>query len=127
MNDNLGIREENTNTNTKTDEVYRIAVTREAEKALNELLEKVNHGFEGGKVNRTEMASWALGRMSKDFDDVALQDIRAEHFDEIAALESLWRKAKETGKVSSEMKLLLLRQTGFDGSGKKTGKLKIDR
>ncbi len=128
MNDNLGTtKEENTNTNTKTEDVYRIAVTREAEKALNDLIEKVNRDFEGGKVNRTEMASWALIRMSTDFDDTALQDIRAEHFDEVAALESLYRRAKETGKVSSEMKLLLLKQIGFDGTSKKSAKIKIDK
>jgi len=121
------IKTENTNANPKTDEVYRIAVTREAEKALNDVLEKVNREFDGGKVNRSEMASWALIRLNKDLDDAMLQDVRADYFDEVAALESLYRKAKETGKVSAELKQLLLKQGGFDASGKKAPKARLDK
>lgn len=113
--------------NTKSDEIYRIAVTRDAEKALNELMEKVNYEFDGGKVNRSEMASWALIRLCKGLNDEMLQDIRSEHFDEVTALESLYRRAKETGKVSVELKALLLKQVGFDGSAKKSVKVKIDK
>ena len=115
------------NTNTKGNEIYRIAVTLEAEKALIELMEKVNRDFDGGKVSRSELASWMLIRANKDLDESILQDVRADHFDEVAALEALYRKAKETGKVSNELKQILLKQGGFDSVGKKAPKQKIDK
>lgn len=116
------IREQKT-----TEEIFRITVTKEAEKALIDLVDKVNRGFDGGKINRTEMASWALMRLNRNMDEPTLQEVRAEHFDEIAALEILWRKAKERGRVSSEVKQLLLKEIGFDGASKKSAKTKIDK
>ena len=44
---------------------------------------------------------------------------RAEYFDEISLLESILRKAKETGKVPSEFKGLLQKQLGLDDQVKK--------
>jgi len=73
------------------------------------------------------MASWALTRLVRNMDEAMLQDIRAEYFDEIAALEVLWRKAKERGRVSSEVKQLLLKEIGFEGSTKKPPKTKVDK
>ena len=110
-----------------TEEVFRITVTKDAEKALIDLVDKVNRGFDGGKINRTEMASWALTRLIRNMDEAMLQEIRAEYFDEIAALEVLWRKAKERGRVSSEVKQLLLKEVGFESSTKKPPKTKVDK
>lgn len=110
-----------------SDEVFRITVTRDAEKALNDLVEKVNRGFDGGKINRTEMASWALKRLNSTMDEPLLVEVRAEHFDELAALEMLWRKAKERGRVSHEVKQLLLKEVGFEASSKKSAKSKVDK
>lgn len=109
------------------DEVFRITVTKDAEKALIDLVDKVNRGFDGGKINRTEMASWALIRLNGTMDEPLLQEVRAEHFDELAALEALWRKAKERGRVSNEVKQLLLKEVGFEASAKKPAKTKVDK
>jgi hypothetical protein len=116
------------NQNPKTDEIYRIAVTKEAEKALHEMMEKVNRGFEGGKINKMEMASWALIRLHSEMNEATVQDVRSEHFDEVAALEAVLRRAKEQGRVSQELRLMLLKQGGFDGVSKKAPKQnKIDK
>ena len=111
----------------KSDDVYRLAVTKEAERALIELMEKVNLGFTGGKVNRIEMASWALIRFNKDANESIVQAIRADHFDEVAALEMVLRNVRETGQVSDELRSILQKQVGFEGTPKKTSRIKVDK
>ena len=116
------------NQNTKSDEVYRLAVTKEAEKALNEMMEKVNRGFEGGRISKLDMASWALVRLQSEMSEAMVQDVRSEHFDEVAALEAVLRRAKEQGRVSQELRLMLLKQGGFDSVPKKSPKtIKVDK
>lgn len=124
MDDNINIRKEE---NSKSDDLYRLTMTRDAEKALVEMLDKVNTGFSGGRINRTEMVSWALIQLNKDLSENHLQDIRAIHFDELAALESMYKKAKESGVVSAELRSILLKQTGFDAPTKKPAKIKVDK
>jgi hypothetical protein len=99
--------------------LHRITVSKRAEQALVSIVERVNDGFDGGKVNRTQIANWVLARFSEDLGDTEIREIRAEHFDEISLLESILKKAKETGKVPTEFKGLLQRQLGFDDQNKK--------
>lgn len=116
-------KEEKTEENINVkEEVLRILVSRQAEKALVEVIDQVNDGFTGGKVNKTQMANWILKRFKDDLDDSMLKEIRADHFDEIAVLESILRKAKESGRVPSEFKYLLQKQIGLDVSVKKKTK-----
>lgn len=107
------------------EEILRITVSRQGEKALLEIIAEVNDGFIGGKVNKTQMANWILKRFKDDLDDSMIKDIRADHFDEVAVLESILRKAKETGKVPSEFKYLLQKQIGLEVSAKKKTKLAL--
>jgi len=107
------------------EEILRITVSRQGEKALLEIIEQVNGGFIGGKVNKTQMANWILKRFKDDMDDLLIKDIRADHFDEVAVLELLLRKAKETGKVPSEFKMLLQKHIGLEVSPKKKPKLAL--
>jgi hypothetical protein len=108
--------------NTEKEEMLRITVSRQGEKALLEIMEQVNDGFVGGKVNKTQMANWVLRRFKDDLDDSMIRDIRADHFDELMVLESILRTARETGKVPSEFRYLLQKQMGFEMSAKKKTK-----
>jgi pyruvate formate-lyase activating enzyme-like uncharacterized protein len=101
------------------EELQRITVSREAQNALGSILDRVNDGFAGGRVNRTQMANWIMLRFNTELDEVQIKEIRAEHFDEVAMLESILRQAKESGKVPSEFKALLQKQLGMDEPSKK--------
>ena len=111
--------EENIN---EKEEISRINISRQSEKALLDIMEQVNDGFMGGKVNKTQMVNWVLKRFKDDLDESMIKDIRADHFDEVAVLELILRRAKETGKVPSEFKYLLQKQIGLDVSAKKKPK-----
>lgn len=102
--------EDKKNKEQKIDEIQRITVSKQGQDALTEVLEKINNGFIGGKINRTQIANWILMKFSENLTDGEIKEVRAEYFDEVAVLESILRRAKESGKVPSEFKALLQKQ-----------------
>lgn len=103
----------------KTDEIQRITVSKSGQDALTAIVERVNDGFIGGKINRTQAANWIMMRFNENVTDAEIREIRAEHFDEIAVLEAILRKAKESGKVPTDFKALLLKQLENNDQPKK--------
>lgn len=101
------------------EEIQRITVSRDAQGALGNIVDRVNDGFTGGRVNRTQMANWILLRFNSELSEAQIKEIRAEHFDEVAMLESILRQAKETGKIPSDFKVLLQKQLGTEETGRK--------
>lgn len=118
----IGEQDQNRDKELKTEELHRITVSKQAERALSAVVEKVNDGFVGGKVNRTQVANWILARFNNALTDAEIKDIRAEYFDEVAVLESILRKAKETGRVPAELKGLLQKQLGLEDAPKRRPK-----
>jgi len=106
----------------KIEEVQRIAVSKEAQDAISEVMERVNSGFFGGKVNRMQIANWALIHLKEVLSEANIMQIRSEHFDEITLLESILRRAKENGKVPLEFKDLLQKQFGTPENAKNKSK-----
>lgn len=120
------------NTNTEREEVsanqgvgtkvQRIVVSNESWAALKAIIDKVNDGFNGGRVNQTEIANWIILRFQSELDEAQIKEIRAEHFDEVAMLESILKQAKESGKVPMDFKNLLQKQFGLDEPTKRKAK-----
>lgn len=115
---------EDRGTGTKTEEsgaekVQRIVVSKDAQSSLKAVTDRVNDGFTAGKVSLMEMANWILHRFQAELDEAQIKEIRAEHFDEVAMLESLLKEAKSSGKVPSDFKALLQKQLGLDESPKR--------
>jgi len=121
MENKINKKEENTEgkTEIKAEEMYRISISGAAEKVLAGLAVRVNDGFTGGRVNRSQITNWVLLKYAEGFSDVDVRDIRSKHFNEVAMLESILRQAKETGHVSLELRELLQKQLGMDESPKK--------
>ncbi|GIL17473.1 MAG: hypothetical protein BroJett040_12240 [Oligoflexia bacterium] len=111
--------------NSGNEKLQRITVSKEAQNALENIKDRVNDGFSGGKVNLTQMANWILLRFQNDLDEAYIKDIRAEHFDEVAMLESILKKAKESGKVPTDFKALLQKQLGLDEPTKRKNKVAL--
>ncbi len=104
------------------EEIQRITVSKEAQNTLGTITDRINDGFVGGRVNRTQMANWILKRFMNELDDTQIKEIRAEHFDEVAMLENILKQAKESGKVPTDFKALLQKQLGLDEPNKKKNK-----
>jgi len=111
----------------KQDEIHRITVSKMAEEALTETVERVNDGFEGGKVNRVQVANWILMRFNASCSDGDIQQIRAENVNEISVLEAILKKARKSGKLPSELSSLIQKQLGFDDLPKKMAKSRLTK
>ena len=98
---------------------YRILISCEANSAIDELIGKVNSGFDGGKVTRPQLVSWVLCKFGKSIAEADLQEVRAVHFDRIAYFEALLKRAKETGEVPSELAALLPASVASANNGKR--------
>jgi hypothetical protein len=106
-------------------ELLRITVSRDAQNALEVIKDRVNDGFNGGRVNLTQMANWILLKFQNELDDSLIKEIRAEHFDEVAMLESILKQAKESGKVPTDFKVLLQKQLGLEEPTKRKNKMAL--
>lgn len=117
----------NTNTGSGSDtedgiENHRLTITRVAEQALVLAVERINDGFQGGKVNRNQAAIWALVRFNEHLDTEEIREIRAEYLDEFSAMDAILRRAKGSGKLPPELRAYLQKQMGFEDVPKKKGK-----
>lgn len=114
--------QEDSASQTGSAKVQRIVVANESWVALKAITDKVNDGFNGGRVNQTEIANWIISRFQSELDEAQIKEIRAEHFDEVAMLESVLRQAKESGKVPTDFKALLQKQLGLEEPVKRRAK-----
>ncbi len=90
--------------------VVKITVTKQAEEAVSHVVNKVNDGFDAGRVNRQDVTSWILTRFVETFSDIDVQQIRAAFFNEIALLEAILKRAKQNGNLPPELKTALMGQ-----------------
>ncbi|MGZ3803657.1 MAG: hypothetical protein ACXVB4_05570 [Pseudobdellovibrionaceae bacterium] len=111
----------------KEEGIAKITVTKEAEEAVSQVVSKVNEGFEAGRVNRQDVASWILSRFIESFSDSEIQQIRSAFFNEIALLEAILKKAKQSGSVPVELKSALLGQMNTTPGPVKKGKRPLTR
>jgi len=111
----------------KVEEVIKITITKEAEKALSEVVKRVNDSFEVGKINRQTVASWLLNKACVELSDAYIKAIRYDNFDPAAALAVLYKKVQVTGVVPKELKELLLSQVGLEAPTKKPVKSKLTK
>ncbi len=101
---------------------HRLTINRAAEMALVGAVERINEDFQGGKVNRNQIAVWAILRFSDGLTEDEIKEIRADHLDEFSALDAVLRKAKESGKLPPELRAFVQKQLGFEEPSKKKGK-----
>jgi hypothetical protein len=108
------------------DEYIKVTVSKKAEKAMGDLLVRVNDGFDGGRVNRQDLISWILAKFADECTDQEIRTIRADHFDEIMLLELSLKKFKQAGGLPPELKKMLLSQAGLEDFGKRNAKKSVD-
>lgn len=111
----------------KEEVVAKITVTKEAEEAVSQIVSRVNEGFEAGRVNRQDVASWIISRFIEIFSDVEIQQIRSAFFNEIALLEAILKKAKQSGNIPTELKAALMGQMTMAPAPSKKGKRSLTR
>jgi hypothetical protein len=111
----------------KEDIFAKIAISKDADRAISDLVLKVNDGFDAGKASKQDVASYAILRFCKTCLDSDLYAIREMFFNPIALMEATLRKAKETGEIPQSLREVLFQQfvstSGTERSAKKLKKI----
>ncbi len=82
--------------------VAKIAVTGEADKALERMIGLVNEGFKGGRVGKQELASWVILYFERKSLRDCMDSVRTEHFDQVAYLSSVIKDLRSSKKAGRE-------------------------
>jgi len=102
-------------------ESYRVSVSKEANVILEEVLAKVNSGFFGGKVHKSDLANYVFMRLKDLIDDDDIQNIQSECFDD---REALWKLSKNDQEIPADLKKAIRQAYGLIQSPRKrSGKL----
>jgi hypothetical protein len=97
----------------------RIWINKELDKKLDGILKRVNDGFDGGKISRTQIVTWQLTRWSETCSDRDIETIRLANVNDLSLLEAIIRKAKESGEIPQDLRLLIRKQLAGALSPKK--------
>jgi hypothetical protein len=81
-------------------QLAKIAISTLADEALSKAVVKSNEGFDGGHINKTDMASWLILEGARKLDSSAVEEVRQAHFNQVTYLETLVKKLKTTGRDS---------------------------
>ena len=89
--------------------LFKIAISGVSEKSLTEALGRINDGFDGGRVTKADLASWFIMQSAAVLNSDAIEEIRRAHFNQVAYLDTLVKKLKQSGRdnlSSSEVSTL---------------------
>jgi hypothetical protein len=76
----------------------KIAISVVADEALSSALGRVNQEFDGGRVNKTDVASWLILQGAQNLTQHEVDEIRRKHFNQVKYLESLLKRLKGSGR-----------------------------
>ena len=76
----------------------KIAITPSSDNDLCRALDRINQDFEGGRVTKTDLASWLIQKAAGTLDEPAIEEIRRAHFNQVVYLETLVKKLKASGR-----------------------------
>lgn len=96
------------------DNSVKITIGKVVADSLWELVEKINEGFDAGKVHRQDVASWIIEHFLKSYTESDVHLIRQSHYSDSSMLEAVYRRMKETGEVPDFLRDALRKQ--FQGA-----------
>lgn len=95
----------------KTDDTLaKIAINKDADRALTEFLSRLNDGFDAGRATKQDVASHVILEFVRNSTDADIHGIRAKFFNPILLMEATLKRAKETGVLPDSMRELLFEQ-----------------
>jgi len=108
------MKEENTETTEQNkkpeDNLAKIAITKEADRALIDVVSRVNESFDAGKATKLEVTSQIILNFAKACVEADIHAMRTLFFDPVTVLDSMTKKAKETGTVPDHIRQYLYEQ-----------------
>ncbi len=88
----------------EAEKVIRLVVTKEADRAVSEVMDAVNTGFEAGRATKLDVASYMLIWFENNASKDAKLALRMQLANEMTMLESLVKMAKNSGTLPPALK-----------------------
>ena len=85
----------------------RIVVSTEAELVVGEMTDRVNDGFDAGRANRYDVASFMILWFKNNAPDDAILEIRRRSANAFSMLDALQKKYKALGEVPPDIQAVL--------------------
>ena len=102
---------ENKKTKNKNEEnLAKIAISKEADRALVEVLNRIDEKFDAGRATKQDLASHIIMRFFSSCTEKEIHDMRVLFFDPITAMEVKMKRIKETGVIPDSIRDLLLQE-----------------
>lgn len=105
-----------TDVGTENSEQFRVVITRFANAGLESAVTKINSGFEGGVVSRSDIANFLFTNLERLMSESDIKILRSQHFDEKKVLQSM---LKSEGDLPEDVRRVLREHFGVSDSGKK--------
>jgi hypothetical protein len=86
--------------NMKGTNLAKVAIHKRADELVDAAMPQINDGFEGGRVSKTDLMSWAIVRVVEQLDEEMIEQIRSQHFNQVAYLDGLVKRLKGTQRDS---------------------------
>jgi hypothetical protein len=92
------------------DNLAKIAISKDADRGLVEILGRISDGFEAGRATKQDVASHIIMRFVSACSEKEIHDMRSLFFNPILLMEATLKKAKETGVLSEALRNILFEQ-----------------
>lgn len=88
----------------------KIAISKEADRGLVEILNRIVDGFDAGRATKQDVASHIIMRFVASCTDKEIHGMRALFFNPILLMEATLKRAKETGILPDALRSLFYEQ-----------------
>lgn len=100
-------------------ELFRVVINPEANMVLENVLKKVNEGFEAGTVTKSDIANFIFQNIDKYFSENDIRNLRTQHFDDKKVLSNI---LKNENDLPEELKKAIRIFYGVDKDKKRPTK-----
>jgi hypothetical protein len=76
----------------------KISISFDSDQHLESMLSLVNDGFNGGRLTKTDLASWIIDYFQSHCISGCLDSIRKDHFDQLAYIQNILKEVKSAQK-----------------------------
>jgi hypothetical protein len=104
---------------TTDEDQYRVVISKESNDVLEKFVERTNDGFDGGEVNKSDIANAIFLGAAKTFSEADIRSLRNLHFNERKMLRAILRKSEDAGELPEEIKKALREHYGLSEQNKK--------
>ena len=113
---------QNTETNETKEDGKMIRISKEADKAICELLQRTNESTENCRITKSAVASYILEQNAPKFGDTDIKTLYMKSVSDVDLLRSALKQAAQSGVIPDNLRNILFANAGLTPSATKVKK-----